>query len=254
MSKNIFSVFKMMIIMFSVLTMNTFIVIGMPRDTEYIAPSVIPKEALEYIKIDDMFYKEEISDELFKYIYGKSFKENCTTPRDSLTYVRLLYYGFDKETHVGELIVNKYIADDIIEIFKDLYLAKYPIQEIVLVDHYEADDELSMKYNNTSSFNFRHISGSKTLSKHSLGLAIDINPLYNPYVTNKGKSVEPANAKAYVDRSKDFPYKIDHNDLVYKLFTKHGFTWGGDWKGVKDYQHFEKDIVSAQKSNNAGKK
>ncbi len=248
MIKKTYGLFKIVIAMITIFIMNTWIVIGMPDDyTEYVASSIIPKEALEYIKIDDLFYKEEISDELYKYIYGKSFKENCTTKRDDLTYIRLLYYGFDKQTHVGELIVNKYIADDIIEIFRELYNEKYPIEEIILVDHYGADDALSMKNNNTSCFNFRYISGTKSPSKHGLGLAIDINPLYNPYVKNNGKWVEPINAKTYVDRSKSFPYKIDHNDLAYKLFTKHGFAWGGDWKGLKDYQHFEKENPKTSK-------
>ena len=65
---------------------------------------------------------------------------------------------------------------------------------------------------------------------------------YNPYVkTVDGElSIEPANAADYVDRSRDFSHKIDHDDLCYKLFTEHGFEWGGDWTHSKDYQHFEK--------------
>jgi len=81
------------------------------------------------------------------------------------------------------------------------------------------------------------------LSNHSKGLAIDINPLYNPYVkTNKnGKIIiSPEKGKKYADRKQSFPYKIDKNDLCYKEFIKHGFIWGGAWKSLKDYQHFEK--------------
>lgn len=86
-----------------------------------------------------------------------------------------------------------------------------------------------MSDNNSSAFNFRFISHTTKISKHGLGMAVDINTLYNPYVkTVNGKlSIEPANAEAYVDRSGDFPHKIDHNDLCYKLFTRYGFTWGG---------------------------
>ena len=100
-----------------------------------------------------------------------------------------------------------------------------------------------MLHNNTSCFNYRRVAGSKTLSYHSQGKAIDINPLYNPCVKrlhNGSTSVSPKTGRAYSNRSKTFKYKIDHNDLVYKLFKKHGFTWGGDWKSLKDYQHFEK--------------
>jgi hypothetical protein len=102
-----------------------------------------------------------------------------------------------------------------------------------------------MEDNNTSCFNYRVVEGSTSLSKHAYGLAIDINPLYNPYITyeNDGSlSVSPASAKAYADRSISFPYKIDENDLCYKLFTEHGFTWGGNWNSVKDYQHFQKAV------------
>ena len=158
-------------------------------------------------------------------------------------FVHVLHMGFDGQTKEGELVVNKAIADDVLAIFEELYQADYPIEKVELVDAYNADDEESMSHNNSSAFNFRFISHTTKISKHGLGMAVDINTLYNPYVkTVDGKlSIEPANATAYVDRSKDFPYKIDHDDLCYKLFTKYGFTWGGDWTHSKDYQHFERD-------------
>ena len=162
-------------------------------------------------------------------------------PVSDLRYLHVLHIGFDGETHEGEIICNKYIADDLLEIFEELYNAKYPIEKIKLVDEYDADDEKSMADNNSSSFNFRFISYTKKISKHGYGLAIDINTLYNPYVktVNGKRSVEPANATEYVDRTRDFPYKITKKDLAYKLFTEHGFEWGGAWKNSKDYQHFE---------------
>ena len=83
------------------------------------------------------------------------------------------------------------------------------------------------------------------LSRHAYGLAIDVNPLYNPYVVyNKdgiGK-VSPATAADYADRSLDFPHKIDEDDLCCKLFIQHGFFWGGNWKNTRDYQHFQKTV------------
>ena len=106
-----------------------------------------------------------------------------------------------------------------------------------LVDDYDADDEMSMRDNNSSCFNFRFITHSTKISKHGLGLAVDVNTLYNPYV--KGEHVEPSTAKEYTDRSKNFPYKIERGDLCFRLFAEHGFEWGGDWKSLKDYQHFE---------------
>ena len=99
-----------------------------------------------------------------------------------------------------------------------------------------------MSDNNTSCFCYRVVSGTQKLSYHARGLAIDINPLYNPYIRHAkdgSRIVEPANGKPYADRSKQFRYKINKGDLCYRLFIKHGFIWGGSWRTVKDYQHFE---------------
>lgn len=193
---------------------------------------------------DEEFYVSEIPDDIFEKMQGKSYKEDCTVPREDLRYVHVLHMGFDGETKEGELVVNKAIADDVCDIFEKLYEADYPIEKIRLIDEYDADDEASMSDNNSSAFNFRFISHTTKISKHGLGMAVDINTLYNPYVkTVDGKrSVEPANASDYVDRSADFPYKIDHDDLCYQLFKEHGFSWGGDWQHSKDYQHFEKNL------------
>lgn len=190
------------------------------------------------------FYVSEIPDDIFEKMQGKSYKADCTVPREDLRYVHVLHMGFDGETKEGELVVNKAIADDVCDIFEKLYEADYPIEKIRLVDEYDADDEASMSDNNSSAFNFRFISHTTKISKHGLGMAVDINTLYNPYVkTVDGKrSVEPANASDYVDRSADFPHKIDHDDLCYRLFKEHGFSWGGDWQHSKDYQHFEKNL------------
>ena len=192
----------------------------------------------------DAFYITPITDDIFTKMQGRSYKADCTIDREELRYVHILHTGFDGETKEGELVVNKAIADDVLAIFEELYRAKYPIEKVRLVDEYGADDEASMSDNNSSAFNFRTISHTTTISKHGLGMAIDINPLYNPYVktVNGALSIEPTNAAAYVDRSEENPYRIDHDDLCYKLFTEHGFTWGGDWVHSKDYQHFEKEL------------
>lgn len=187
------------------------------------------------------FYIKPIPNDIFEKMQGKSYKENCTVPREELRYLHILYVGFDNNTHEGELIVNKRIAEDVLDIFKELYKAGYQIEKVRLIDEYNAQDELSMRDNNSSAFNFRYISYSTTLSKHAMGLAVDINTLYNPYIKQvDGRlNIEPANAVQYVDRNRQFPHKIDHQDLCYKLFTKHGFECGGDWEDSKDYQHFE---------------
>lgn len=208
---------------------------------------------METTKINDTegFYAVEFTEEseIFSRIKGKSYKDDCTVPLSDLRYLHVLHMGFDGETHEGELICNKYIVEDLLEIFEKLYEAGYEIEKIKLVDEYDADDEASMSDNNSSAFNFRFISYTTKISKHGYGLAVDINTLYNPYVktVDGNLSIEPANAAEYVDRTKDFPHKIDENDLAYKLFTEHGFEWGGSWTKSKDYQHFEMpdDVVSS---------
>lgn len=164
---------------------------------------------------------------------------------EELRYMNVLYYDFNGEIQNGELICNQSIAQDLIEIFYELYENKYPIEKIRLVDEYNGDDTASMLDNNTSCFNYRVVDGTSSLSQHAIGCAIDVNPFYNPYVVfNKNGSgetyISPEGSEIYADRSQSFPYKIDENDLCYRLFTEHGFVWGGNWNSSKDYQHFQK--------------
>lgn len=187
------------------------------------------------------FYVSELPDSVWKNMQGKSYKDGCPVERKDLRYVHVMYVDFAGRSSEGELVVNKLIADDILDIFKQLYKAQYPIEKIALIDEYDGDDEQSMSDNNTSAFNFRTIAGTDIVSEHGMGLAVDVNPFYNPQVkeTENGVEVSPEDAISYADRSGDFLYKIDHEDLCYKLFTEHGFEWGGDWETGKDYQHFE---------------
>lgn len=212
--------------------------------SELISGTVIDVSENKEDIVKTAFYYEKLDNNLKSRIQGKSYKDDCTVPYGDLRYVRVLYYGFDKRTHIGELIVNKQLAKDVITIFKELYLEKYPIERMHLIDDYDGDDEASMADNNTSAFNYRAISGSNNLSKHALGLAIDINPLYNPYVKVTGSKViiSPDEGVEYQDRSLDNPYYIVENDICYNAFIKRGFNWGGSWKSLKDYQHFEKPI------------
>lgn len=186
-----------------------------------------------------------VSDDIFKRMDGRSFKRDCTVRRSELRYLKVLHRNIRGEICLGELVCNKAISEDLLEIFRALYEAGYPIERMVLIDDYDADDERSMNANNTSCFNFRFVGSSKKLSNHSRGLAIDINPLYNPYVRKRKNGsvyVNPAAGRPYAGRNKQFKYKIVRGDICYRLFIKHGFTWGGNWKSLKDYQHFEKVI------------
>ncbi|MCR5502569.1 MAG: M15 family metallopeptidase [Lachnospiraceae bacterium] len=214
-----------------------------PSPTPSLAPSPTPAP-----DPDSSFMISELSDGIKKRITGISYPADDAGLRicyDDLRYLSVLYYDFNGEVQTGELICNRLIAGDLIEIFRELYENEYQIEKIRLVDEYGGDDLLSMLDDNTSCFNYRLVENTTSLSKHALGLAIDVNPFYNPYIVygkgeDGGDYISPAEAAEYVDRSRDFPHKIDENDLCCRLFKAHGFTWGGDWTSQKDYQHFQK--------------
>ncbi len=210
-------------------------------------PGKVVKQALlDKLASDDLFACEQISDEVFRRMQGKSFKKDCTVKREDLRYLKILHANGSGMSQMGEMVCNKAIADDLIGIFRALYKAGYRIERMVLVDDYGADDEASMSDNNTSCFNFRKVNGSGKLSRHSLGMAVDINPRYNPCLHAKTGIVEPANGSQYAygrTRKRQAPFCfINHEDVCYKLFAACGFRWGGDWKTNIDYQHFEKTV------------
>lgn len=194
--------------------------------------------------IADGFYYLPLTGALKGRITGMSFPDGeAETTYDDLRYIRLKYFDFEgKEHEDGELIVNAQLAAEVAEIFYELYKAKYPFASVRLVDDYgePGDDNLSMAANNTSAFNYRVVTGTDTLSLHSYGAAIDINPVQNPYVD--GERVVPEAGIEYLDRSLALPGMIGHDDLCYQLFAESGWRWGGDWEGDKDYQHFSKDV------------
>ena len=205
--------------------------------------SITPKDDIGLAAAsDDAFYAIPIPDEIFAKMQGKSYKDDCTIPRDDLRYIHVLHKNIEGETLEGEMVCSKLIAEDLLEIFRELYEQSYPIEKMRLIDEYDANDELSMTDNNSSCFNYRTISHTNKISKHGLGIAVDINTLYNPYtkVVDGERIIEPAAGAPYLDRDADFPYKIERGDLCYNLFISHGFEWGGDWTDRKDYQHFEK--------------
>ena len=211
--------------------------------TEWQAGRTVSQKAVDaFGGIDKCFAAESIPDGVWQRMQGKTYKENLYIGRDDLRHVRALHWDYDNQMHVGEMIVNKQIADRVVSILRQLFDAKYPIQRMLLPDVYDADDETQMRDNNSSSFCYRAIAGTTKLSKHARGLAVDINTLYNPYYkdrTDGTRYIQPATAEKYCDRTWDFPYKIDHDDLCFRLFTEAGFEWGGDWTSCKDYQHFE---------------
>ena len=188
-----------------------------------------------------MFYIKSIDEAIFARIKGKSYKDGCIISLSDLRYLSILHKDLNGNIHQGELICHAHIADILLEIFQELYSVSYPIEKMHLIDEYGANDELSMLDNNSSCFNYRLISHTNKVSKHGLGMAVDINPLYNPYIKEVDgmRILEPAHTEQYLDRSGNFPYKIEADDICCRLFKEHGFEWGGDcWSDRKDYQHF----------------
>lgn len=108
-----------------------------------------------------------------------------------------------------------------------------------LVDRYNGDDARSMAANNTSGFNCRYVPGTRRLSDHGRGLAIDINPVQNPWV--HGGSVDPPAGRAYAmpaQRRTPRMGMVVAGDAVTRAFARIGWRWGGVWRNTKDYQHF----------------
>ena len=205
----------------------------------FLIPQNVISQKSEMLRYKDfLFLSQPIPDGVKAKMHNNSMPSNATIGYDNLCYLTVYHYDFDGRIKKGELVCNKAIAHDLLCVFRALFSREYPINSICLIDEFNASDEASMQANNTSCFNYRNVAGSKTLSRHAFGMAVDINPLENPYV--KGSFIQPRTAKDYVDRNKDFPHKIDENDFCKEVFESFGFRWGGNWRSAKDYQHFEK--------------
>ena len=203
----------------------------------------MPKPYLKVFGCERFFEIMPISEEQKALMQGCSFHDEKIVSWDELRYLQVLHLDVEGNSIVGELVCHATIADDLLLIFRELYKAGYPIEKMRLIEYYRGDDEASMLDNNTSCFNQRVITAGGRVSKHSYGLAVDINPKYNPYYKVKGSGkilIKPIGSETYLDRAEDSPYMIKKGDLCYQLFKQHGFQWGGEWASGKDYQHFEK--------------
>lgn len=214
---------------------------------DYPAGEILTPEQIDDKYLSCCFEASSIDDSIKQRIYNKSYRENNDIALEDLRYLKILHYNFDHKIQVGECIVHQKISKDCLEIFTELFKNEYEIQSMYLIDNYwtgdgSSTDTASMNANNSSAFCYRTIAGTSKLSNHALGFAMDINPYQNPYITYRdGMPVYyHTDAQNYADRTQAKPHMITHEDLCYQLFIEHGFTWGGDWKNSKDYQHFEK--------------
>lgn len=186
---------------------------------------------------------QEIPEPVAKLMNGFSWKDECPVPLSDLRYISVSHWDYDGYVRVGHMVVHAKLAHELIEIFEELFYNKFPIERMELIDHYRADDDRSMSANNSSCFCFRANTTTPGIySNHSYGIAIDINPLVNPYV--KGDRVLPDGGRAYLDRSLAYTGGITNSpdNACYKAFTSRGYEWGGSWPDRQDYQHFSKQI------------
>lgn len=163
-------------------------------------------------------------------------------PKSDLAYVQLTHLDMKKNPRIGELVVHKELAREVSAIGLDIFAASFPVEQQRLIDYWNADDEASMRANNSSALCVRMITSGGTLSNHALGRAWDINTRLNPY-HNKAKGiVAPVVGEEFLDRSQNIPGMIKEGDAVVKAFDARGWQWGGRWNDPVDYQHFQKPI------------
>jgi hypothetical protein len=188
--------------------------------------------------------KESIPDQVWQRMQGSSWHPNLNCPaRKNLALLTVPYLDFSGQPRLGQLVVARSAADLVADVFTEIFKSKkFRIERMELIDVFGGNDDASMQANNTSAFNCRLKTGGTSLSAHSFGTAIDINPVQNPFVTEK-QTLPPA-GQAFdepSERAAGGMGVITSGDVVTKAFKKRGWKWGGDWKKPKDYQHFSKD-------------
>lgn len=218
------------------------------------AGAIVEKATIDAQNLDVYFTSSELTEVQKEAMNGKSYIENPDISYDDLRYIKVLHYNFYHQIQVGELVVNQAIAEDCRQIFMELFQEEYEINSMYLIDRYYEKDQArnreqvdisSINDDNTSAFHYRKIAGTEVLSNHAYGMAIDINPLENPYVKEADLQQTVASPykdyNSYKDRTAQRAHMISKDDACYRIFKSHGFQWGGEWNGNKDYQHFEKD-------------
>jgi hypothetical protein len=181
-----------------------------------------------------------IPDDVWSYMQGRSWRPDLPcAPREELVLMHIPYRDFNGDARIGAMIVANKVATQVAAIFEELYNSgKFRIYQMRLIDEFDGDDDKSIAANNTSGFNCR-LTDHGGLSKHALGLAIDINPVQNPY--REGNVTAPEAGRAYdqpQERRNDIVGLIVDGDVVTRAFGRRGWSWGGRWKHTVDYQHF----------------
>lgn len=169
-------------------------------------------------------------------IERSTWEPGCPVARDELAWLRLSFWGFDARRHTGELLVNAAVADDLDQVFRRLWEARFPMEQVLIVRSLAQDAPPTGDGNGTGGFVCRATTGGTSYSQHAYGLAIDVNTFQNPYA--KDDLVLPELASAYLDRERVRPGMITADGPVVAAFEEIGWSWGGAWSSLKDYQHF----------------
>jgi hypothetical protein len=164
-----------------------------------------------------------------------SYRPACPVGPSQLRRLEVSHWDFAGRRRVGSIVVQAREARDVLSVFRKLYAARFPIRRLRPVEAYKGSDDASMAADNTSGFNCRFVSGTRRWSQHAYGLAIDVNPVENPYV-DSGR-VRPPSGRRYLDRSRARPGMVVAGDVVVRAFASIGWSWGGRWSSP-DYQHF----------------
>lgn len=191
-----------------------------------------------------MFKNEQLSEELKQELINKKiWAKSCPVDIERLRIITVSYIDFDGNSHDdGKLICLDVVALSAIDVFRDLYEMKFPLAKINIINDYDGDDDASMEDNSCACFNYRDIANSTLISIHSYGLAIDINPIQNPFVMldhTKGMAqICPIEGTNYMNRLNMRKGMV--TEKVIAIFKKYGFTvWGGNWNTPLDYHHFQ---------------
>jgi hypothetical protein len=173
---------------------------------------------------------------------GTTWHPGCPVAIGRLRLLTLRYWGFDRQVHEGRMVVNGSVARGVVSVFRQLFDARFRIYQMHLAVKYRPNhDDPNDDRDYTAGFNCRPVVTARgagtTWSQHAYGLAIDVNPIENPYVTADGY-VRNNNARPFRDRSLHEPGMIHPGDAVVRAFASIGWHWGGYWSGDKDYMHF----------------
>lgn len=179
---------------------------------------------------------QPLPEEMQAAMVGVTWREGCPVPLSDLRLVTVPYTDPQGAARVGQLVVHADHAQAVGQVFVQLHGLGFPIHRIEPAHLHGGDDDALMRQNITSAFNCRPVAGGTSVSEHSYGHALDLNPLWNPYV--RGERVLPPEGRPFVDRDPQRQGTIVADGPVVAAFAAIGWRWGGAWRSAKDYQHF----------------